>query len=241
MYRVESSVVQISPIHDVECPRIEGQLIQNVHIVNLGGGNYDHAGYVPFQIQQRVELDSAFGLSEFRPREKGETQVDGRGVQGIRGLNKIDPSAFSRIQILGLFDKDLSEVPEDSPISGLVGVGKRALGDFSTDSGMIQFALHDPQTGYDVSQAFPESQLSEDHDDELRITTEGPYSSIPLIPLDALVEFVSWKKVQQLRKNYSSSVHVSTPRLLSGEGSLVGETFSFEIEKKLFPRRQFYS
>ena len=79
---------------------------------------------------------------------------------------------------------------------------------------MIQFAPHGSRTGDDISQAFPESQLSEDHDDELRITTEGPYSSIPLIPIDALVEFVSWKEVQQLRKNYSSSVHVPTPRTL---------------------------
>jgi len=214
MYRVESPVVQISSIHDVERAKFEDQLTQDVHIVNRGRCYDDHAWYVPFQIQQGVQLDSAFGLSEFRPREKREAQVDGRGVQGIRGLDKIDPGAFSRIQILGLFDKDLSEVPEDSPIPALVGVGQGASGDFSMDSGMIQFAFHGSQTGDDVSQAFSESQLSEDHDDALRIATEGPYSSIPLIPIDALVEFVSWKEVQQLRKNYSSSVHVPTPRTL---------------------------
>lgn len=237
MDRVESSGVQMSSIHDVKRARVEDQLIQDVHIVNLGGCYNDHAGYVPPQIQQGVELDSAFGFPEFRPREKRKAQVYGRGVQGIRGLSEFDPGAFPRIQILGLFDKDLSEVPEDSPVPALVGIGKRAFGDFPTDSGMIQFALHGAQAGGDVSQALPESQLREDHDDELRITTEGPYSSIPLIPIDALVEFVSWKEVQQLRKKYSSSVHVPTPRPLSGEGSLAGETFSFEIEKSFFRRR----
>lgn len=241
MYRVESSVVQIPSIHDVERARIEDQLIQDVHIVNLGGCYNDHAWDVPPQIQQCVELDSAFGLTEFRPRKKGETQVDGRRVQGIRGLSKIDPGAFSRIQVLSLFDKDLSEVPEDSPIPALVGVGKRTFGDFPTDSSMIQLALQGAQAGGDVSQAFSESQLCKNHGDELRITAEGPYSPIPLITIDTLVELVSWKKIQQLRKNYSSSVHIPTPRPLSGVASLAGENFLFEIEKSFFRQRKLYS
>jgi len=241
MYRVESSVVQIPSIHDVERARVEDQLIQDIHIVKLCGCYNDDAWNVSPQIQQCMELDSAFGLTEFCPGKKGEAEVDGRRVQGIRGLSKIDPGALSRIQLLCLFDKDLSEVPEDSPIPALVGVGKGAFDDFPTDSGMIQFVFQGAQAGGDVSQAFSESQLCKNHGDELRITAEGPYSPIPLITIDTLVELVSWKKIQQLRKNYSTSVHVHTPRPLSGVGSLPGENFSFEIEKSFFRRRHFYS
>ena len=188
-----------------------------------------------------MKLDSALGSTEMCPGKQRKTKVDGCGVQGIGSLSKVDPNVFSGIEILSPLDEDLSKVPENPPIPALVGIGQGASCDFPTDSGMVQFAFHSAQTGNNISQTLPESQLSEEHDGELSITTERPNPTIPLISIDTVVEFVSRKEIQQLKKNYSSIVHRSTPRPLSGVGPSAKETFSFQIEKTFLPRRRIYS
>jgi hypothetical protein len=175
------------------------------------------------------------------PREQREAQVDGCAVQGIGGLDKVDANALSRIEILSPLYEDLSIVPEYPPIPILVGIGQRASCYFSTNSGMIQLFFHSVQTGCNVSQAFPEGQLSEDHYDKLSVTTENTNSTVSSISLDTLVEVVSRQKVQQLRETYSSFVHWSTPRPSSGGWASEDENFLFQIEKTFFPRRHFYS
>ncbi len=211
---VEPAMIQLLLIDDIET-RVEEQLMQNVLIANLGGFYNDHAWRVPPQIQQWVGLYSAFGLLEFCLGIKGKTLLDGCRVQGIGGLNKIGPGAFLKIQVLVLFGKELSEVFEDPPISAIVDFVKRAYGDFSAVSRMIQFALQCTQACCDTHQAFSESLLCKDHCNEPLVTTEGPYSSIPLVTIETLVELGAWKKIEHLRKNYSSGVHIPTPLSLS--------------------------
>jgi len=237
MNSIEPLVIQVSPIHDVEGAWLEHQLVQDVHVVDLGGCHNDHARDVPSQVQQGVQLDSTLGSSESRPWEQRKAKVDGCGVQGIRGLNEIDPNTVARIQKLSAFDQDLRKVAKNPPIPGFVGIGERALGYFSTDSGMIQLALHRAQARSDVSQTFSESQLSKHHDHELAIARESSRPPVSTIPLDALVELVSRQEIQQLRKNDSPLVHASTPRPLSGEGKSAERNFPFEIEKSFLPRR----
>ena len=42
------------------------------------------------QIQGCMKFDGRFGLAEVGPRENRQTQVDGRGVEGIDGLVEFD-------------------------------------------------------------------------------------------------------------------------------------------------------
>ena len=240
MNSIEPLVIDVSPIHDIESTRFEDQLIQDIDVVDLGGRHHHNAGDVPSQVQQGVQLDSRLGLPEFRPWEQRKTKVDGRGVQSIRSLHQIDTQLFPEMEFLSTFDENSCEIPENPPIPGLVGVGKGAPGDFSRDSGVIPLALHGAQAGNDVPQTLPKSQLSEDHDHELGITTEGPYATISLILMDTPVELVSRQKVQQLGKNGSSLVHAATPHPLSGEGSSAEGTFQIEVEKSSLPRRNQY-
>jgi len=138
MYPVKSAIIQISAIHDVEGSCLVDQLIQDVYVVSLGRGYDDNAGDVALQVQQGVKLDSAFGSSELGPWKQGKTQIDGRGVQSVCGLNKIDSKAVARIQNLSTLDQDLSEVSKNSPIPAFVGIRKGALGDIS-DFGYLKW------------------------------------------------------------------------------------------------------
>jgi len=185
-----------------------------------------------------VKLDSAFGSSELSPWKQGKTQIDGRGVQSVCGLNKIDSNAVARVQNLSALDQDLSEVPKDSPIPAFVGIGKGALGDISSDSDTIKPALHHAQARNDIPQAFAVSQLSEYHDHELGIAPDGSRPPVSAIPLDTLFELVSRQEIQQLGKNELPLVHVSTPRPLSGVGNSGAVIFPFQIEKSFLPRRR---
>ena len=54
MDHVKASEIQIPSIEDVESSWLEGQLIENRHIVNLSMGNDDKGGDASSQVQERV-------------------------------------------------------------------------------------------------------------------------------------------------------------------------------------------
>ena len=53
---IESFEIDVGPIHDVERTRLDQQDIEYVDIVPLAVGDMDKAGYVPLQIEQRMNL-----------------------------------------------------------------------------------------------------------------------------------------------------------------------------------------
>src|SRR6185436_9727164 len=67
---VEAGVVQVGAVHQVESPRLEGQLLEHGGFVNAGIGNGYNSWDVAAEIEQGMEFHSRFLLFEGSPREK---------------------------------------------------------------------------------------------------------------------------------------------------------------------------
>jgi len=238
---VKPAIVQVTSIHDVESSRFVDQLVHDVHVVGLCWCNNDDTGDIALEVQQGVNLDSALGVTKVGPREERKAEVDGCGVQSISCFDKVYADTLPSIEMARALNEDLREIPEYSPVSTLVGVGQGAFCNVSTYSCVIQLAPHGSEAGYNVSQTLSESQLSEHHSHEVAVATENPNAIVALVSFDALVELVARQKIQQLSKYYSSLVHGTTPRPLSGEGSFCWRTILVQIEKSILPRRYIYS
>jgi hypothetical protein len=76
---------------------------------------------------------------------------------------------------------------------------------------MIEFHLGRSQTNFDIAQAFPISQLRKGQAEELIPTRKSFDLVMALIPLYALAEFVSGKKVRQLGKYRFAGIHQPSP------------------------------
>ena len=102
---------------------------------------------------------------------------------------------------------ETSEVSEDAPVPGFVGIGHGAPRHVAADAGVIELGLHGPQTGFDIPQAFAIGQLSESHAQKLVEAGESSDSVVAGIPPHAAVEFVSGQEVHELSEDDLSSVH----------------------------------
>lgn len=207
MNTIKPLVIEVSPIHNVEGPCLEYHLVENVHVVDFCGGHDYNIRDISPQVQQGVKFDSGLCSSEFRPWEQRQTQIDGRRVQGIGSLDQIDAQILSGMEILSLMNEDLGKILEDPPIPLFVGVGKSALGNFASNSSVVQLGLYGPKAGFDVPQAFSKGELGKHHGHKLGKAAEGADAPISSIPLNALLELVSRKEIQNLGKNNAALEH----------------------------------
>ncbi len=121
--------IQIAFVHDIEGACFKVKDIQHVHVVGQPVRDVDETGYLAADVQQCVQLYGRFVLSELRPPEHFQAEVDGRGVERIDTV--VQFKAFQvhrlRVQQPGLPDEQLGEVGINLPVPPLVGVGKCAL------------------------------------------------------------------------------------------------------------------
>ena len=167
----------------------------------------DHSGKVALQGEQGVEFDGRFAPSEGCPRKERQTQIDGGGVQSVGGLLQFGGERFVGVKGRGLLNEDLSEVGEDAPVAGLVGVGQRAASGGLANAAVIELGAQGMQAGFDVAQTLAPSQLGENHDDELFVAGQFADSEVATIASNTLVEFVFGQAVQQLGENGAAFVH----------------------------------
>jgi len=73
---------------------------------------------------------------------------------------------------------------------------------------VIEIAGHGAQALFDVAQTVTISELSESHAKKLIEARKVSQSSMALVTLDAHVEFVLGKEVEELGKDRSARVHV---------------------------------
>ena len=78
MHCVKAKEIHIASVHDVESSRLCGEDIQNVDIVQFASGNADELGDAPSEVQQSMQFDRSFRLTEMSPWEKGSAQINGR-------------------------------------------------------------------------------------------------------------------------------------------------------------------
>ena len=207
MNTVQSHEVQISPVHDVERPCFDGQFVEDVDIVNLAGGNNDKGWNVSMKVQQRMQFDRRFALSEFRPRKQRQAKIDRCGIQGVGDLLQFGGEDLAGIQIGRLPNQHLRKIRKDRPWPFLVCIRQRTSSHRPPNPGMVQAMPQGPHAGVDIAQAFPIGQLRKRHDKKLLVAGQRSHSPVPVVASNALVELILRKPVHQLRKHRPSFVH----------------------------------
>jgi hypothetical protein len=188
---IKATEIQIPTIDNVKGAWFESQLIEDVDVVNLAMRNNDEGRDTSPQIQEGMQFHCAFVGSELGPWEKGQTQIDGGGVQSIGGLIQFDSEGIVGVEATSLADKDLGKVGIDSPISDLVGVSQGIARDLSSKAHVIEFPLGRTQTCLDVSETFPIGQLSKGHAKELAPAGKVFDLVVTVVSLNAFLEFVN--------------------------------------------------
>lgn len=79
-------------------------------------------------------------LAKLSPRAKSKTKADGAAVKSINHVIKIKAKVILCIERANLFDKNLSEIGIDSPVSFLISLGKCVTRNSIADTAMIQSA-----------------------------------------------------------------------------------------------------
>lgn len=105
------------------------------------------------------------------------------------------PEGLADIKFSCLVDQDLSEVGVDSPVPHLIGIGQGISGDFPPYAHVIEFVLGPPETGLNISQAFPVGQLGKRHAEKLVPAGEAYDLVVAVVSCDALAELVGRDKV----------------------------------------------
>jgi hypothetical protein len=124
MDSIKAIEIQISTIDNIKGSWFEDQLIEDVDVVNLAMSDNNERGNTSPEVQEGMQFYSGFVGSEFGPREKRQTQIDGGGVQSIGRLIQFDTEGIVGVEAARLADKDLGKVRIDSPIPDLIGVSK---------------------------------------------------------------------------------------------------------------------
>jgi hypothetical protein len=124
MDSIKAIEIQIPTVDDIKGSWFEDQLIEDVDVVNFAMGNNHEGGNTSPEVQESVKFHCAFVGSEFGPRKKRQTQIDGGGVQGVGRLIQFDTEGIVGVEATRLADEDLGKIGIDSPIPDLIGMSK---------------------------------------------------------------------------------------------------------------------
>jgi len=67
---MQTCKIEIATVEDIDGARFDGNLIENIDLVDLSVGNDNYCGNAAPQIQKGMKLDGTFVLSKDGPGEK---------------------------------------------------------------------------------------------------------------------------------------------------------------------------
>ena len=126
---VQALEVEIGTIHHIEGPRLGDEAVERVNIGHFVVGHMQERRNRAAQVEQRVELDRGFRGPERGPRKHGQTQIDGRSVQGKHRVVEIQSQVLVGVHRPCNANQLLRDIGVDSPVALLVRVGQRVLRD----------------------------------------------------------------------------------------------------------------
>ena len=168
-------------------------------------------------LDQRVKLDSTLGSLEGGPGENSQTQIDGRGIQGVNRCVEVQAKFGVGVQRASDVDESTGEIGVDSPIAPFVGIGQRGASDGSSEAAVIELGALRPQTDFDVAKTLAIGQLGKSHGQKLIPTRESAHTRLPSYLLNAATKFVVREKLHDLSKYGLSLVHTDPPRAWTSE------------------------
>ena len=165
------------------------------------------------QVDHRVRFDAGLAATKLRPGKQLQTQVDGGRVD-CECVN-LQPS---QVRVDGQFDPRRSDhrhcrVHEDAEVAALVGIRQRAACRRNADAAVIPTRTERTQATDCFAQAGANSELREDHAEQLIHAGEATGLFLPGIPLDGPVESSARKQIEELSEDGAAIVH---PRMVAG-------------------------
>jgi len=234
MKSIEPGIIQISTVQDVERTGLEGENIEDSHIVRFPFCNMDKRRDGSPQVEKGMEFDGAFPLSKKGPREKRQTQVDRCGVEGIDGVLEIQANVLVAVKSSSLGDEDVSEVGVNPPVAPFVGMGQVVPGNVAADAHVIEPIFHRLQAGHDIAETFPVGQLGKGQTEELIEARKSLDLVVPSVTSDAFSEFVHRQKGHDLGEDGRLSVHRSLPRVKKSADYIKSRSNRLRPKRSLF-------
>ena len=127
----------------------------------------DKYWYRAVSLDHCVKFDRTLGLSESRPREHRQTQIDSRRIQCVGSCVEVEAQICVGVEWASYIDECVRKIGVDSPIATFVGIGKRRSSYWSFEPAVIQLAALCSQTDLDVAKALAIGQLGEGHGEKL--------------------------------------------------------------------------
>src|SRR6516225_8348265 len=175
-------------------------------------------GMLPRRSSSVCSLMAALAERNTAHGNTGQTQINGRGVEGVDSFLQLDAEGLLRIQPPCNADQALGEIGVDAPVTHGIGIGQRIASHRRTNPEMIELGTLCPQAYFDVPQALSISQLSERHAQELIQARKGFHLELTPITGDTTTEGGQRKMLHQLCKHQLASVHRWPPRSYASQG-----------------------
>lgn len=202
----QTSEVEVTPVDHIDAPRFEGDLVEEVHVVNRSIRNTDEHRDWAGKVDLGVQLDSSFGSAEVCPWKHRKAQIDSRGIDRIHHLVEIEPIRIFGIQPSGFSNENLSERFVNTPVPMFVGVGQIGPSDVPTNAHCVEMSAT-AQAGFDISQALSKSNLRESHREELIASSHALARSLHRVQCNTTIELLPVNEIGDLSEDQASSVH----------------------------------
>ena len=199
--------IHVAAIHHIEGSGLEKQIVEPAHIVLAGGGDEDAGGNRPSQVDLSVNLDPGLGLSEIRPREESQGQVDGRGVERVNRVADVEPEIFPGVERSSFAHEALGQILPEPPVALFVRIGQSGPGNRFAEAKMVKSLRPRIQAIDDIPQPFPPSQLGKSHADELLTTSKMSDARLRTVALHQAGKRLPMHQIEDLRKDVAASVH----------------------------------
>ena len=208
---IESGVIEIATIHNVERTCFREQIIEDVDVMDFPVSDEGKCRNTSSQIKQGVEFDRRFCFAEVCPWEQRQTQVDGGGVESIDSFLQLQAEIVLGIEASCLGYQHLGEIGIDAPVSFFIGFAQGASGYTSTNTHVVSPCGDRAQACLDITKTFTISQLGEGHAEVLVPAGESLGVFISVVSLNTSSKVVYGQEIHELCKDDSSVIHRPPP------------------------------
>ena len=124
----EELKVTVAPVHSDNAAGGKDERVAAGDIGSLAIGDHSEVRQISVVVQQEVDLNGAFGLTEIRPWKQAETEVDSGGVEAEQLVLEAELLIFAGALAAAEVPQMEKGILIKLPGTVGIGVGERALG-----------------------------------------------------------------------------------------------------------------
>ena len=143
----------VAPVHSYNAACGKREIAGNGYVGGFAICDHGEIRQIAVVVQEHMELNGTFGLTEVGPGEKTQTKVDGGGVEAEQLVLEAKLSLFARALATAEVPQMKEGVLLKLPGTVGIGIGQCALGGGGTQSQMTELTAGDGQSIADFPQA----------------------------------------------------------------------------------------